>query len=148
MHRGERAARAAHVGATAGAWLKVRSSCCALPLALIRKQKCTSSGGSRAEVKRSGTSLEAAGLASDNRDKVLRDHKGHQNRSKTSFFPLSQCGPKGVEQIPHLSHPSKASAIIQRCRFLSLLLLLRCLKRRTCATGCLGQASYWRGRGL
>ena len=51
-----------------------------------------SSGGSRAEVKRSGTSLEAAGLASDNRDMVLRDHKGHQNRSKTSFFPSPTAG--------------------------------------------------------
>jgi hypothetical protein len=47
-----------------------------------------SSGGSRAEVKRSGTSLEAAGLASYNRDEVLRDHKGQQNRSKATFSAI------------------------------------------------------------
>jgi hypothetical protein len=28
------------------------------------------------------TSLDALELAKDNRNKVLRDHKGHQNRSK------------------------------------------------------------------
>ena len=51
-----------------------------------------SSGRSRAEVKRSGTSLEAAGLASDNGGSVLVDQKGQQNRSKTTFFPSPNAG--------------------------------------------------------
>jgi len=89
----ERAARAAHVGATAGPWVKMRSSCWALPLALILKQKRASSGGSRAEVKRSGTSLEAAGLASDSYRAVLVNHGNHQNRSKATFFSTTK-GPR------------------------------------------------------
>jgi len=66
-------------------------------------------------VKRSGTSLEAAGLASDNRDKVLRDQKGQQNRSKTSFFPLPmraegrRTNPPSIPPLKRVSHNSAMS---------------------------------------
>jgi hypothetical protein len=52
------------------------------PAAFISQVRAALSLRSRAEVKRSGTSLDLSERANNNRNKVLRDHKGHQNRSK------------------------------------------------------------------
>jgi hypothetical protein len=49
--------------------------------ALCPETMRASSVESRAEVKRSGTSLDATELAPDNRGTVLVDQNGHQNRS-------------------------------------------------------------------
>jgi hypothetical protein len=56
---------------------------CFKQAALYFKGERASSSGSRAL---SAATLDAIALAKDNRDKVLREQNGHQNRSKASFF--------------------------------------------------------------
>jgi hypothetical protein len=64
--------------------------------------------GQGPQVKRSGTSLDAAELASNNCGTVLVDQNGHQNRSKVAFL-FGGVRTKSVLYLKHCACPSAPS---------------------------------------